>query len=171
MKIDNIGNCLIELDDVIDHLMSGGDVSDVTGHTVTFPCREYNHLVSRIDHDNWQIKPIMEYSTAEEMDRESQAHWYIPPEYTDLDIANWLLEQCQDAYARIRVEQELKEFKSRNLITVLQALKYLVDTMRENSIVWGVGRGSSVASYCLYLLGVHSVDSIKYNLDFTEFID
>jgi DNA polymerase III alpha subunit len=46
---------------------------------------------------------------------------------------------------------------------------YLVDVMRENSVVWGVGRGSSVASYVLYLIGVHKIDSVKYNLDFKEF--
>ena len=50
------------------------------------------------------------------------------------------------------------------------SLKYLVDTMRENNVVWGVGRGSSVASYILYLLGVHKVDSIKYGLDIHEFL-
>ena len=53
---------------------------------------------------------------------------------------------------------------------VLQFLKYMVDTLRENNIVWGVGRGSSVASYVLYLLGVHKVNSIKYDLDPTEFL-
>jgi DNA polymerase III alpha subunit len=49
-------------------------------------------------------------------------------------------------------------------------LKYLVDAMRENKIVWGVGRGSSVASYVLYLIGVHRIDSIKYDLDIKEFL-
>ena len=49
-------------------------------------------------------------------------------------------------------------------------LKYLVDTMREHNIVWGVGRGSSVASYCLYLLGVHKINSIKFELDIKEFL-
>jgi DNA polymerase III alpha subunit len=41
--------------------------------------------------------------------------------------------------------------------------------MRDNNIVWGVGRGSSVASYVLYLLGIHKIDSIKYNLSPDEF--
>jgi len=61
-------------------------------------------------------------------------------------------------------------FKSHAMMDVLQFLKYMVDTLRENNIVWGVGRGSSVASYVLYLLGVHKVNSIKYNLDPTEFL-
>ena len=47
---------------------------------------------------------------------------------------------------------------------------YLVDTFSENDVVWGVGRGSSVASYCLYLIGLHKIDSIKYELDIKEFL-
>jgi DNA polymerase III alpha subunit len=48
-------------------------------------------------------------------------------------------------------------------------MKYVVDTLRENNIVWGVGRGSSVASYVLHLIGVHKIDSIKYNIPIEEF--
>jgi DNA polymerase III alpha subunit len=49
-------------------------------------------------------------------------------------------------------------------------LKYIVDTLRDNKIIWGVGRGSSVSSYVLYLLGVHRIDSLKYQLDYREFL-
>ena len=56
------------------------------------------------------------------------------------------------------------------MIDLLRWLKYFVDTMRSNNLTWGVGRGSSVASYVLYLLGVHKVDSIKYKLDLKEFL-
>ena len=55
-------------------------------------------------------------------------------------------------------------------MNVLKFLVYLIDIMRSNNIVWGVGRGSSVSSYVLYLLGVHKVDSIKYGLDITDFL-
>ena len=48
-------------------------------------------------------------------------------------------------------------------------MMYFVELMRENDVVMGVGRGSSVDSYVLYLLGVHKIDSIKYNLDYREF--
>jgi DNA polymerase III alpha subunit len=46
----------------------------------------------------------------------------------------------------------------------------MVTVCKENNIVLGVGRGSSVASYVLYLLGVHRVDSLKYDLDIKEFL-
>jgi len=69
-----------------------------------------------------------------------------------------------------RVSEEFEEYRQRNMINLLRYMVYLVDFMRENDIVWGVGRGSSVASYVLYLVGVHKIDSIKYNLDWREFL-
>ena len=42
--------------------------------------------------------------------------------------------------------------------------------MRENNIVWGVGRGSPVASYVLFLIGVHRINSIPCMVpDWREF--
>ena len=61
-------------------------------------------------------------------------------------------------------------FQERNLFNLLKYLKYLVDTMRDNNVIWGVGRGSSVASYVLYLLGVHRINSMYYDLDPGEFL-
>ena len=66
--------------------------------------------------------------------------------------------------------EELAEFEEHGMLDLLRYMIYLVDFMRENNIVWGVGRGSSVASYVLYLLDVHKVDSFKYNLDYKEFL-
>ena len=45
-----------------------------------------------------------------------------------------------------------------------------LEHMKENNIIWGVGRGSSVASYVLFLLGVHKIDSLQYNLNWREFL-
>ena len=61
-------------------------------------------------------------------------------------------------------------FQERGLFDLLRYLKYLVDVMRDNQVIWGVGRGSSVASYVLFLLGVHRVDSLYYDLDPAEFL-
>ena len=68
-----------------------------------------------------------------------------------------------------RLVQELELYHEHKMIPVLRMMKYIVDTLRENNVVWGVGRGSSVASYVLYLLGVHKIDSIKYNIPIEEF--
>ena len=77
---------------------------------------------------------------------------------------------CQTQEQIERVNQELELFHKHGMIDLLYYLKYLVDTMRENNVVWGVGRGSSVASYVLYLIGIHRIDSIKYELDIHEFL-
>jgi DNA polymerase III alpha subunit len=42
--------------------------------------------------------------------------------------------------------------------------------MTAKNIVWGVGRGSSCSSYLLYLLGLHEVDVVKYDVDISDFI-
>jgi DNA polymerase III alpha subunit len=94
----------------------------------------------------------------------------MPQEYQDLDVGRWLLGQCDTDQERQRVEQELTIYDQYQMTMLLNYLKYLVDTMRSNNIVWGVGRGSSVASYCLYLIGVHKIDSLAFDLDIHEFL-
>jgi DNA polymerase III alpha subunit len=93
----------------------------------------------------------------------------MPEEYKSMDIEGFLVDQCpKQNYDRLI--NELVLFRQHNMIDLLRYLKYLVDTMRSKNILWGVGRGSSVASYCLYLIGVHKVDSVKYDLDIKEFL-
>jgi len=69
-----------------------------------------------------------------------------------------------------RVKDEYSEFQRRKMVPLLRWLKYLVDTCRRNNIVWGVGRGSSVSSFVLFLIGVHKIDPIKYGLDWKDFL-
>jgi DNA polymerase III alpha subunit len=69
-----------------------------------------------------------------------------------------------------RVGHELLLYQERDLFGLLRYLKYFVDTMRSNNVVWGLGRGSSTASYVLYLIGVHRIDSLYYDLPIEEFL-
>jgi DNA polymerase III alpha subunit len=108
--------------------------------------------------------------TVEEFDRQNQGQWNMPREYIELDIAKWLLDRCNTDAERQRVGEELLLYLDRDMFPLLQYLKYLVDTMRKYNIVWGVGRGSSVSSYVLYLIGIHKIDSIYYGLDIQEFL-
>jgi hypothetical protein len=96
------------------------------------------------------------------------ANWFIPNKYKDVDIENYLLGICPIENLA-RLQYELKLYNTNNMIPILLAMKYVVDTLLSNNIVWGVGRGSSVASYALYLLGVHMIDSVKYELPIEEF--
>ena len=96
----------------------------------------------------------------------------IPLHYKELDVEKYihdkLVQRGPDEIGR--VEMELAMYKERNLLPILQLLIWIVDTMRKHNLVWGVGRGSSVSSYLLYILGVHKVDSYKYGLDIKEFL-
>jgi DNA polymerase III alpha subunit len=97
-----------------------------------------------------------------------KSNWFIPNEYKQLDIEEFLVTQCPEQnYPRLI--EELALFKQNNMIPVLKTMKYVVDTLRVNNIVWGVGRGSSVSSYVLYLIGIHKIDSVKYALPIDEF--
>ena len=97
-----------------------------------------------------------------------KTNWFIPDEYKLLDIEKYLVEQCPEQnYTRLA--EELALFEQNNMIPVLKTMKYVVDTLRKNNIVWGVGRGSSVSSYVLFLIGIHKIDSVKYDLPIDEF--
>jgi DNA polymerase III alpha subunit len=102
---------------------------------------------------------------------ENNTDFWLPDYYRELDVDKYITDLCPDSdIARARVEAELQMFTARNLTDILRLLIHIVTILRKNNVVWGVGRGSSVASYCLYLLGVHRVDSIKYDLDIKEFL-
>ncbi len=116
--------------------------------------------VDRIEAEHLEYPQIKNY-----IDKD---HWFIPKDYENMDIEEFLVTQCPEQnYDRLVIELEL--FKQNDMLPVLKTMKYIVDTLRSNGIVWGVGRGSSVASYVLYLIGVHKVDSVKYNLPIEEF--
>ena len=108
--------------------------------------------------------------TIEEFDQSRAYEWFMPREYKNLDIAKWVLDQCKTDAELQRAGEELIMFQERNMFILLQYLKYLVDTMRENNIVWGVGRGSSIASFVLYLIGIHRINSLYYDLSINEFL-
>lgn len=100
----------------------------------------------------------------------NQQTWFMPTEYQHMDIAQHVLSQCADQNELQRAGSELLEYAERDLLPMLCYLKYLVDVAKENNVVLGVGRGSSVASFVLYLLGVHRIHSLRHNLDFAEFM-
>lgn len=101
-------------------------------------------------------------------DKIDPTEWFIPNEYKNLDIKSHLISICPSEN-KTRLLEELALFQKNDMMPVLNCMKYIVDTLRQNGIVWGVGRGSSVASYTLFLLGVHKIDSVKYSLPIEEF--
>ncbi|PPD53417.1 MAG: hypothetical protein CTY12_04875 [Methylotenera sp.] len=69
-----------------------------------------------------------------------------------------------------RLAYELTKFQDMKLTGVLRAIIYIINTLTIRNQVWGVGRGSSVSSYVLYVIGAHDVDSFAYELDINDFL-
>ncbi len=96
--------------------------------------------------------------------------WIFPKEFQQLDVKKWLINKCKTQVEIDRVHEEYKLYEDRDLIMLLRLFIYIIDYFRKNNYVWGVGRGSSVSSFILFLIGTHFVDPIKHNLDIREFL-
>jgi len=169
MNYDRLGVAHTSADELCELLYQNPDL-DLSRVSVTDPVK-YNSAVQ----DFYADLPVLEQYhnrdiSVEQFDSENQHKWLMPEEYANMDIAQWLLDRCHTQEELQRIGQELLLYQERNLFPLLQQLKYIVDTWRTNNIVWGVGRGSSVASYALYLIGVHRINSIYYDLDIQEFL-
>lgn len=169
MKYDQYGQAYTDSNELCDLLYKDPKL-DVTRFQVE-DSLEYNRSVVEL---HAELDLLDSYhsinQTIEEFDRVLQGNWRMPKEYKDMDIAEYVLGLCKADHELQRVGQELLLFQERDLFDLLRYLKYLVDTLRKNNVVWGVGRGSSVASYVLFLIGVHKIDSLYYNLDIEEFL-
>ena len=153
--------------DVCNALMHNPDLDDyLTFLTETNNADSINEVAgcTLVETSTIHSEPPQEYHRA------NQSNWYMPKEYKQLDIAKHILDKCTTDAELQRVGDELLLYMERDLFDLLKYLVYLVDTMRANNIIWGVGRGSSVASYVLYLIGIHRVDSMYYDLDVREFL-
>lgn len=170
MKVDDLGLASYDANDISKIIQQGkldllkeilvDDSPDID---------QFNHWAREIG-----LTELKKYAQIDidkkEFDSILQNDWYMPEEYKSFDIAKWVLDRCETQDQLQRVGEELLEFQRRGMMDLLKWLKYFVDTCRKEGIVWGVGRGSSVASYVLYLIGVHKIDSMKYNLDWREFL-
>lgn len=170
MNIDKFGTRFISTNEIVGLLYRDPNIN-LTNFKVTDP-DQYNQSVRELYADMPILERYTEFqgSSVEEFDRMNQNKWHIPKEYQDFDIAKWCLDQCGTEEELQRVGKELLLFQERNLFDLLKFLKYMVDTLRANNVVWGVGRGSSVASYVLFLIGVHKIDSLYYDLPIEEFL-
>ena len=172
MQTNKFGETVLSEDDLCDLVMQGRDVIKLDRVTVE-PTLDLERLVSYIEDPTgpmtWTFPETRDISV-QEFDQERRNQWFMPQEYRETDIAQHVLDLCTTPEQLQRAGEELLLFQEHDLFDLLRYLRYLVDVLRENSIIWGVGRGSSVASYVLYLLGVHRIDSMFYDLDPREFL-
>lgn len=135
---------------------------------ITPDVEQYNSLVSKKDavRTKTECKPL-------------NFDWNIPEHYRTLDVKDYLMtklsemDDLDDDEVAIRISRtllELKVYAKAGLMEMLRCLIYIIETLTEQDVVWGVGRGSSVSSYVLYLIGVHDIDCVLYELPFTDFM-
>jgi DNA polymerase III alpha subunit len=183
MKTDELGIPRFSNRDLIDMIYSGhADKVHVVLCDATDDVDKFNIAMEEQGFDKLQ-KYIPLDVDQKTFDGVCQSEWFMPEEYKVYDLLSFfdvrvaketgypisnLAYMKTPEYARMK--EELTAFQERGMIQLLRYMKYLVDFMRENNIVWGVGRGSSVASYLLYLIGVHRINSIQYDLDWREFL-
>ena len=157
--LDNKGNMYVEEDDIIELMLLNKQAKILPRNVQSFKtfestCKTYG------------IKNPFELDLSTD-----DITWNMPDEYRSLNIKTYIADNYNlNAEQWQRVQLELNEFEQRNLTDLLKFLVYFIDTVRTNNIVYGVGRGSSIASYVLYLLKIHRIDSFKYNLDIKEFL-
>jgi hypothetical protein len=169
MKQNKFGELIFAETDVVDLVMQGRDLSILDGMIVDDTV-DLGRLPNTLDPVPQLQQQIFHTVSVPEWHRQQQVNWHMPEEYKQLDIAAHVLGLCASEAELQRCGQELLLYQERDLFDLLRYLTYLVDIMTTNNIIWGVGRGSSVASYVLYKLGVHRINSMFYNLDVHEFL-
>ena len=168
IKINDYGDCVYSEDAVIELIYQNPklDISKIFTEV-----DQYNSALEELDIDLPKL-PALETKTEDLQlfDKNNYEQWYMPKKYENINVLQWLLDKCQTDAEKLRVQEEYSRYQEKNFIKVLQFLIYFVDTLRANNIVWGVGRGSSVASFCLFLIGVHKINPMLYGLDYKEFL-
>lgn len=144
-----------------------------------FDVKYVDSITPQIEQFN-KFVPTKDKITVKAECRPLEFTWNIPKEYLELDVSNYVITkliETNGATTEIefesrtnRVIQELELYNTKGLFPFLRAVIYIINTLNHHNVVWGVGRGSSVASYVLYLIGVHDVDSYTYELNINEFL-
>jgi len=122
--------------------------------------KQYKEVCELLDNEPFEYKDFAQHNTRE---------WFTPPEYSEIDLKSYLQTRCSDSQQWTRAQQELEIVQRLNAEPIFKHLIYLVDVWRSNNMVWGVGRGSSVSCFLLYLIGLNKINPLDYDLDHREF--
>jgi len=171
MKSNQYGEMILDETDLCDLIMQGRDLTQMK--CVVDTGVDIESAVQTLENPGQLATWTFPYDSdisVPDWDSVQQRNWHMPDKYKQLDIAEYVVAMCDTPEKLQRVGHELLLYQERGLFDLLRYLKYLVDVMHDNRVIWGVGRGSSVASYVLYLLGVHRIDSMYYDLNVGEFL-
>jgi DNA polymerase III alpha subunit len=151
------GKSIVDPDGIEDLLLLGLKPSQI----LTTELSEEVELFNQMSDD-----PILVYD--ENSPVELSYAWQIPMKYQKIDLVIYFA-QFVTTENEQRINEELEIVQLMSIENEFRTIIYLIDQLREKEIVWGVGRGSACASYLLFCLGLHCVDSLKYNISLEEF--
>lgn len=159
---------------VLSSIQRGENLASLYVKELTPAIKQFNSLVPQ--NERLRIKDSV---------RPLDVSWNIPAEYRTINVVSYVYDKMwaslkknenglydADDYIKRaqRVSRELTLYDGLGLNPILQTTIYIINTLEKKNVVWGIGRGSSVSSYVLYLIGVHDVDSVAYNLEITDFL-
>jgi len=169
------GDVTFSPEQLLDYILNGGTISEkIHVDALNQDVINYNRL-----------HPSLLINVKKDL-KEFDYSWNIPEKYKAINIKKYVADKFSDYIEsrskkgkpltenqindRIdRIQEEFKLYEQNGMFVILKTVIYILDVFKENNVVWGTGRGSSCASYILYILGLHNVDSIEYELDLKEF--
>jgi DNA polymerase III alpha subunit len=166
------GVSILEPEQLQDFLMRGVQPAELRVTELTPEVEQFNALVSQFDRISDGLNETVVYDLT----------WQLPEPYLSLDVVEHVqvvfgerlpglaYNSAQTELAITRVARELEEFETRGLNELLRTIIYVLARFKETGQVFGVGRGSSCASFILFLLGLHVVDPIKFDVPLEEFM-
>lgn len=142
---------------ILNMIAKTGDIPEYLLAMESFDSRQFDYKYSR-------------HITPDDNDAMVEPEYYNSTVFSDL--IEFLYDNKRDNTSDIehgdRLDSELKFFCDNQKEGFLCNIKDFIDTLYRDGVVWG-GRGSSCASYALFLIGVHPVNPIKYEINFKEF--
>lgn len=112
---------------------------------------------------------------------ERKEQWFYPDKYNEINLLDYFFQKAFEKSLNNglqtlpenvinRINDEIMLYKEKGFEKFLRFCIFFSDRIKENDYVIGVGRGSSVNSFLLYLLDIHLINPLKYNLDIHEFL-
>lgn len=169
MVQDKFGQMIFDESDIVDSLMSNKDRG--LDNTLVASDEKLKSVLAILENPpEFKFNNADQSISVESFDKSQQQVWHFPESFKQLDIAEYVLSLCDNDAEIQRCGEELLLYQERNLFMLLKYLHYLVTVMTNNKIIWGVGRGSSTASFVLYKLRVHRINSLFYQIPIGEFL-
>lgn len=163
--IDEDGNVVYFIDSLIELLYNGEIPSEILYPLNDEDIKQFNKLAF----ENYD-EVLYTLPTKLLTHTERKNDWFYPSYYDDINLKTYFYNLCTSDNEKKRVDIELNLYISKGFEKFLRCCIFLSDKIKKENWVVGVGRGSSCASYLLFLLKIHLIDSLKYNLDIEEFL-